>query len=50
MSGKVDKILRKTAKVMNVSLNKLKSADKSLNMVEKGKIHQDLKRGLNVKR
>lgn len=50
MSGRVNKLLRKTAMVMNISNGKLKKAHRSKNKFEREKINTDLKKALNVKR
>ena len=46
MSGRVDKLLRKTAKAMDISLNRLKKAHRAINHLERSVINRDLKKAL----
>lgn len=49
MSGKVNKLLRKTAKVMDIPIGKLKNAHRKKNHIERTEIYRGLRKGLNVK-
>jgi hypothetical protein len=48
MSGRVHKLLRKTANVMGVSANRLKKGYQNKNRIEKAEVQKGLKESLHL--
>ena len=48
MSGKISKLLRKTAKVIGISADKLKAGYRRKNHIERGKVNMGLRKSMHL--